>query len=85
VPFSCEFYADLDYDDNGRQIITMHHDAVTQEQVARKVLRAVTEGKTTSVNGKDVDVVAESICVHSDTPNAVEVAKAVHAALAGRI
>ena len=85
VPFSCEFYADLDYDDNGRQIITMHHEAVSGEQVARKVLRAVTEGKTRSVNGKDVDVVADSICVHSDTPNAIEVAKAVHAALAGRI
>ena len=25
VPFSCEFYADLDYDDNGRQIITKEH------------------------------------------------------------
>lgn len=85
VPFSCEFYADLDYDDNGRQIITMHHEPVTSEQVARKVLRAVTEGKTQSVNGKDVAVVADSICVHSDTPNAVEVAKAVHGALAGRL
>ena len=85
VPFSCEFYADLDYDDNGRQIITMHHEPVTSEQVARKVLRAVAEGKTQSVNGKDVDVVADSICVHSDTPNAVEVAKAVHGALAGRL
>ena len=85
VPFSCEFYADLDYDDNGRQIITMNHDAVAAEHVARKVLRAVTEGKTRSVNGRDVDVVADSICVHSDTPNAIEVARAVHAALAGHI
>ena len=85
VPFSCEFYADLDYDDNGRQIITMHHEPVTSEQVARKVLRAVAEGKTQSINGMDVDVVADSICVHSDTPNAVEVAKAVHGALVGRL
>src|SRR5262245_54541651 len=85
VPFQCEFYADLDYDDNGRQIITMHHDAVTKEAVVQKVLRAVTEGKTRSTSGKDIDVVADSICVHSDTPNALEVAEAVHAALAGRI
>jgi len=83
VPFSCEFYADLDYDDQGRQIITREHDPVKPEHVARKVLRAVTEGKTHSVTGKDVTVVADSICVHSDTPNAVEVAKAVHTALAG--
>jgi UPF0271 protein len=83
VPFTCEFYADLDYDDNGRQIITREHPPVAPEDVARKVLRAVTEGKARSVAGKDVKVVADSICVHSDTPNAVAVAKAVHTALAG--
>jgi UPF0271 protein len=85
VPFTCEFYADLDYDDNGRQIITREHEPVAPDQVARKVLRAVTEGKTQSVTGKDVEVVADSICVHSDTPNAVAVAKAVYSALAGHL
>lgn len=82
IPFSCEFYADLDYDDQGRQIITKAHHAVEPEAVALKVRRAVTEGLTRSVNGIDVRVLAESICVHSDTPNAISVAKAVHAALA---
>jgi UPF0271 protein len=81
VPFSCEFYSDLDYDDNGRQVITRTHEPVTPEAAASKVLRAVTEGKTKSLNGRDVAVVADSICVHSDTPGAVEVARAVHAAL----
>jgi 5-oxoprolinase (ATP-hydrolysing) subunit A len=81
VEFSCEFYADLDYDDHGRQIITKHHRAVEAVAVAAKVLRAVKEGVTTSVGGKDVRVVAESICVHSDTPDAVTVAKTVHGAL----
>ena len=81
VPFSCEFYADLDYDDHGRQIITKQHHAVNPGVVAAKVLRAVKDGVTTSVNGTDIRVVAESICVHSDTPDAVSVAKAVHGAL----
>ena len=40
-------------------------------------MRAVTEGKTASVSGRDVAVRADSICVHSDTPNAVAVAQAV--------
>jgi UPF0271 protein len=81
VEFSCEFYADLDYDDHGRQIITKQHRAVDPAVVAAKVLRAVTEGLTSSVGGKDVRVVADSICVHSDTPDAVTVAAAVHGAL----
>lgn len=84
VPFQCEFYADLDYDDSGRQIITKQHHAVTPEDVAQKVTRAVTKGVVRSVGGRDVAVVAESICVHSDTPNAVAVARAVHEAL-GRL
>lgn len=78
IRFCCEFYADLDYDDAGRQIISRDHPAVAPEQVAEKVLRAIREGLTQSVSGKDVHVVAESICVHSDTPNAVAVARAVH-------
>jgi 5-oxoprolinase (ATP-hydrolysing) subunit A len=85
VPFSCEFYADLDYDDNGRQVITKVHDPVAPAAAAAKVLRAVETGLTRSLGGKDVKVVAESICVHSDTPGAVDVAKAVHAAIADRL
>jgi UPF0271 protein len=81
VEFTCEFYADLDYDDHGRQFITREHHPVAPDAAAAKVRRAVTEGLTTSVNGKDVKVVADSICVHSDTPSAMEVAKAVHGAL----
>lgn len=82
IPFSCEFYADLDYTDDGRQIITKEHHAVEPEAVAAKVRRAVMEGLTRSINGKDVRVAAESVCVHSDTPDAVSVAKAVRGALA---
>lgn len=82
VPFSCEFYADLDYDDAGRQVITKEHPPVPPAVVAEKVRRAVVDGVTRSLGGKDVRVVADSICVHSDTPNAVEVAKAVHAVVA---
>ena len=81
VPFSCEFYADLDYDVEGRQVITMTHDPVAPEAAAQKVLRAIREGKTRALDGRDVAVVADTICVHSDTPGAVAVAKAVHAAL----
>jgi len=81
VPFSCEFYADLEYDDNGRQIITKEHPPADPAAVVRKVKRAVTQGLVTSTGGRDVKVLAESICVHSDTPNAVEVARAVAQAL----
>lgn len=81
IPFVSEFYADLDYDDNGRNVITREHHPVTPEAAGAKVLRAVTEGKTTALSGNTVDVVAESVCVHSDTPGAVEISRAVRRAL----
>jgi len=82
VSFVCEFYSDLDYNDEGRNIITREHHPVPPDDAARRVRRAVTEGLTRAVSGKDVAVVAESICVHSDTPGAVEIARAVRQALA---
>ncbi len=79
--FVAEFYADLGYDDDGGLIITREHEAVDPVEAAKRCLRAIEEGKTASVNGVDVAVGADCICVHSDTPNAIEVAKAVREAV----
>lgn len=77
-----EFYADLDYDEAGRLVIAREHDAVDPAEAAARVVRAVEEGVVRSTAGTDVPVVVETVCVHSDTPNAVAIAKAVHDALA---
>jgi len=79
--FVAEYYADLGYDDNGGLIITREHEAVDPATAAMRSLRAITDGKTESINGHDVAVRADAICVHSDTPNAVEVAVAVREAV----
>jgi UPF0271 protein len=81
VAFIPEFYADLDYAKDGSLVITREHAAVEPNAAARRVLRALTEGKVKSLEGTDIPVKAESICVHSDTPGAVEVAKAVREAV----
>jgi 5-oxoprolinase (ATP-hydrolysing) subunit A len=71
--FVAEYYADLDYRDDGGLIITREHPVVDPKLAAERCLRAIKEGKTKSVNGKDVAVRADAICVHSDTPNAFEI------------
>jgi len=76
-----EFYADLPYRDDGSLIIPREHEAVDPDDAAARSVRAVKEGKTASVNGVDVKVGADCICVHSDTPNAIEVAVAVREAV----
>jgi len=82
--FIAEYYADLDYEDDGSLIITREHKAVDPAEAASRCLRAIAEGKTRSIRGRDVAVRADSICVHSDTPNAVDVARAVRDALTSR-
>ena len=76
-----EFYADLDYDDQGGLIITREHEPKDPENAAARCVRAIKEGKVESIGGKDVPVGADLICVHSDTPNAVDIARAVRKAL----
>jgi UPF0271 protein len=79
--FISEYYADLDYRDDGSLIITREHRPFDPATSAARALRAVTEGKATSVNGNELTVRADCVCVHSDTPNAVELAGAVNEAL----
>lgn len=79
--FVSEFYADLDYNDAGGLIITREHAPTDPDKAAAACIRAIREGKVTSVGGVDVAVRADAICVHSDTPNAVAVAEAVRAAV----
>jgi UPF0271 protein len=79
--FVPEFYVDLDYDKDGRLIITREHAAWDPTVAAKRTLRAVTEKKVKTVAGNDIPMRADCICVHSDTPGAVAVAKAVKEAI----
>lgn len=85
LDFRAEFFADLDYDDSGNLLITREHHAVSPSEAAKRAVRAVNEGFVSSVSGIDVPVRAETICVHSDTPNAVEIVRTVRNALAHHI
>jgi len=79
--FVAEYYADLDYNGDGSLIITREHEAKDPVDAASRCARAVNEGKTRTVAGNDIMVGADSICIHSDTPNAVAIAEAVREAV----
>lgn len=81
VPFLPEFFADLDYNDDGGLIITREHEAVAPDLAARRAVEAVRDGTLTTVGGKTLPVKAETICIHSDTPNSVEISQAVFEAV----
>ena len=45
------------------------------EAVAERSLRMAREGRAVAINGDEIEVEADSICIHGDTPGAVEMAK----------
>src|ERR1700683_3877544 len=51
LEFISEYYADLDYADDGSLIITREHHVVDPKEAARRALRAVKEGVAETVGG----------------------------------
>jgi UPF0271 protein len=78
-----EIFADRNYLSDGWLVPRTRSDALLRdpEEAARRVLRMLHEGKVRSVEGRDVDVRGETICVHSDTPGAVEFARELRSQL----
>lgn len=55
---------------------------ITDEaEAASRVLRMVNEGKVTAITGKDIDIKADSVCVHGDNPKAVAFVKMLRESL----
>ncbi len=79
-----EFFVDRGYTPDGELVPRAEPGALLDDPdaVAARVLRMVTDGVVTAVDGSDVTVTAESACVHGDSPGAVEMARAVRDALA---
>jgi UPF0271 protein len=75
-PVICEFYADRDYDHSGSIVFIRRVEQLDSQQVADKVLRACTEGRVMTVEGKDIPIQFDSICIHSDTPGALQLVQA---------
>ncbi len=81
LDFQAEFYADLEYDDDGGLLITRRHEPLDPDEAARRAVRAVCDGVAVARSGAEIAMRADCVCIHSDTPGAVELAQAVHRAL----
>lgn len=83
LKIACEVFADRNYLSDGALVPRSRPDALLHnpEEAAARVLRMLREGKVRSVDGVDVDVRAETICVHGDTPGAVDFACALRSQL----
>jgi len=80
-----EIFADRAYHDDATLVGRDQKGAVIHDAqvAAKRVLEMVQNDAIIAVSGKKIPVRIDTICVHGDTPNAIEIARAVRAALEG--
>lgn len=80
-PVVREFFADREYDMTGSIVFTRQVGPLDPAQVARRVLTACQEGYVKTVDGQHLEIGFDSICIHSDTPGALELVRHTRQAL----
>ena len=78
-----EAFADRAYNPDGSLVSRTLPGAVLTDlsEITDHVLRLAVDGKIQAVDGTIIDVAAESICVHGDTPGAVAMGQSVRSSL----
>ena len=72
-----EIYPDLQYAADGSLIIQRHKHETDVAFAVSQVERYVTTGKVLAVDGTEVPLDAEALCIHGDGPNCIEVGLAI--------
>jgi 5-oxoprolinase (ATP-hydrolysing) subunit A len=80
---AAEAFADRAYTPTGHLVSRKEPGAVLHDsaEVSERMVRLVADGLVRAVDGTDVAVRADSLCVHGDSPGAVGMAAAVRSAL----
>lgn len=79
IRVASEVFADRNYMDDGTLVPRSRPDAkiADPDLAIARVVRMVKEGKVETITGRDIDIKADSICVHGDNPKAVEFVKKI--------
>lgn len=78
-----EIFADRALNTDGTLVSRTKEGSVIHDiqEVVDRSLRMVTEGKAVAISGEVIEVEADSLCLHGDTPGAVDMAQALKQAL----
>ena len=81
-----EAFADRAYSADGSLVPRSQPGAVIKDkkEVAERVIGMIEEGRVKAITGEDVIIKADTICLHGDTPGALELAIHLRSALGDR-
>lgn len=79
-----EVFADRAYEEDGTLVARTKEGAMItdEEEAIARVIRMVKEQKVTAITGKDIDIKADSICVHGDGAKALAFVERIRKAMA---
>ena len=74
-----EAFADRSYRSDGQLVSRRERNAVLHDpaEIAERVASMVNAGRVAAVDGSTIPITVESVCVHGDSPGAVQIATAV--------
>jgi UPF0271 protein len=83
IRIAFEFFGDRAYNPDGSLVSRKLPGAVIHDhqQVAEKVLKLVTEGSVVCADGSEIQLAADTICVHGDNPAALQLVKRIRETL----
>lgn len=74
-----EVFADRRYEADGQLVSRKKNNAVIKDtdEAIQQVIDMVTKGKVTAINGQEIEISADTICVHGDGEHALEFVKQI--------
>lgn len=78
-----EVFADRAYNEDGTLVSRKTPGSVIhdKDEAINRIKKMVLDGKVTTIDGKEISIAADSICVHGDNPEAVEFVKNIRESL----
>lgn len=83
IDVAAEGYIDREYNEDGTLVPRSDtRSLIVKPEVAiKRALRMITERKVATVNGIDIDIPIDTLCIHSDTPNVLRILRGLSEAI----
>ena len=83
LPMVHEVFADRAYEDDGSLVSRRKPGAVLHgaSAIAKRVIKMIQTGEVISITGKAIKMRMDTVCIHGDTPGAVDIARGLRNAL----
>ena len=81
IKVASEVFVDLKYDAQGKIIIEKVKQPWDPDVVLKRALTAIKEGKIDNIEGKHIEVKPDTVCIHGDAPNSVDIIKTLREGL----